>query len=146
MKILIREMYILAPGPERAPYEAWLPVRALCACVSGACLTDTLAVFGVPVAAARVRRLRVALHVATLGAENERNDEAVQTEDLGENEDEDHADEELGLLASTANTAVAHNADGVARGETRDADGETRAEVEEPPVGCKLEVGGSARA
>ena len=81
----------------------------------------------------------MARHVATLGAENERNDETVQTENLGENEDENHADEELGLLAGTPDTTVANNADGVARGETRDADGEARAEVEEPPVGWSEE-------
>lgn len=41
-------------------------------------------------------------------------DQAVQTQDFGENEDEDHADEETGLLGGAADTGVADDADGEA--------------------------------
>ena len=40
-------------------------------------------------------------------------DETVQTENLSKNEDEDHADEESGLLSSSSHASVADNADGV---------------------------------
>jgi hypothetical protein len=41
-------------------------------------------------------------------------DEAVETKDLGENEDEDHADEESRLLGSATDSGVTDNADCIA--------------------------------
>jgi hypothetical protein len=72
----------------------------------------------------------------------------VQTQHLGENEDEDlrsrehllrtifrvgtyHADEETRLLRSSTDTSVTNDADGEASRETREADRETCAELDE---------------
>ena len=53
------------------------------------------------------------------------------TQDFGENEDKDHADEESGLLSSASHTSISNNADSKAGGQTRQADAETSAELEE---------------
>lgn len=53
------------------------------------------------------------LFLALLG-QNQSNDKAVQTQSLSENEDQNHADEELGLLAVGANTSITNNANGEA--------------------------------
>jgi hypothetical protein len=60
-------------------------------------------------------------------------DEAVETEDLGENEDEDHADEEAGLLGRAAHAGVADDADGVAGSEAGQADSQAGTQMNEPP-------------
>lgn len=39
-------------------------------------------------------------------------DEPVQTQDLGEDEDQDHSDEETGLLSRASDPRVSHDADG----------------------------------
>ena len=60
-------------------------------------------------------------------------DEAVETEDFGENEDEDHSDEESRLLRGSPDSGVADDADGVSGSQPRQADGQTSAEVNEAP-------------
>ena len=70
-----------------------------------------------------------------LGVQVDRHDEAVQPEHLGEDEDEDHADEEPGLLGRAAHPGVAHDADGVARSEPGQAHGQAGAQVHEAPGG-----------
>ena len=64
-----------------------------------------------------------------------RTDEAVQRQRLGENEDEDHAHKQLGLLRVGADAGVAHNADGhagaQARQTARQAGSKVRVAVEE---------------
>ena len=67
------------------------------------------------------------------GIEVDGDNEAVETQDLGENENEDHSDEESGLLRGSANACVSHNSDRVAGGKTGEADGEAGAEVDESP-------------
>jgi len=47
------------------------------------------------VVAAPVRRWEVAADVVALSAQDECNNQTVQTQDLGEDKNEDHADEEL---------------------------------------------------
>ena len=47
--------------------------------------------------------------VPALLGEDERNDEAIEAQGLGEDQDEDHDDEELLLLAHSAHTGVAHH-------------------------------------
>lgn len=36
-------------------------------------------------------------------------DQPIQTQDFGENEDQDHSDEEFGLLSRTADTSITDN-------------------------------------
>lgn len=91
------------------------------------------------------------LGLARRGVHDERDDEAVQTQDFGENEDEDlrasfssaregrrtgtdHADVEPGLLGGAAHARVADDADCEARCETGETDGEAGAEVDEAGV------------
>lgn len=90
-------------------------------------------------AAARLHRLLVlneARVVLDAGArvEDKRDDEAVKTENLGENEDKDHADVEAGLLGRAADTGVTDDADGEAGGETGKTDGQAGAELDEAGV------------
>jgi len=47
---------------------------------------------------------------ARLRGQDERHDQTVETQDLSEDEDEDHADVETWLLGSSANTSITHNA------------------------------------
>lgn len=57
----------------------------------------------------------VAAHVLRgLRVHQEGDNQAVQTQHFGENEDQDHANEEAGLLRGTADARVANNADGEA--------------------------------
>jgi len=51
---------------------------------------------------------------AGCGVHDEGDNETIKTQNFGENEDEDHADVETGLLRNTANTRVTDNADGKA--------------------------------
>ena len=61
-------------------------------------------------------------------------DEAVETQDLGENEDQDHSYEEPRLLCCPSHTCVTHNADSVAGRQTTQAYCQTSAEMYEAPV------------
>ena len=56
-----------------------------------------------------------------LGEEVDGDNEPVQAQDLGEDEDQDHADEEPRLLRRPPHAGVAHDADGVARRQSRQA-------------------------
>ena len=67
------------------------------------------------------------------GVQIDGDDEPVQTQDLCENEDEDHAHEEPRLLRRPSHAGVAHDADRVARGQAREADGQAGAQVDEAP-------------
>jgi hypothetical protein len=53
------------------------------------------------------------------------------TEDFSENEDENHADEESGLLSGTTDTGVTNNTDGETSGKTSETDGETGTKLDE---------------
>ena len=70
-----------------------------------------------------------------LGGEDEGYDEAIQTQDLGEDQDQDHANKEPGLLGRTPHTCVPHDADGEARGQAAEAHAEAGPQVEEAPGG-----------
>ena len=72
-----------------------------------------------------------------LGEEVDGDDEAVEAEDLCEDEDEDHADEEARLLRRPPHAGVAHDADGVAGRQSRQAHREARAEMHETPANEK---------
>ncbi len=68
-------------------------------------------------------------------------DQTVETEDLGENKDEDHADEEARLLGGSPNSGITNDADGVPGSKTRQADGQTSSQMYETPekYGIRLE-------
>jgi hypothetical protein len=55
----------------------------------------------------------------------------VKPENLGEDEDEDHADEQARLLRGPAHAGVADDADREAGRKTREADGQAGAELDE---------------
>lgn len=75
-----------------------------------------------------------------LGGEDERNDQTVETQGLSEDENQNHADEQLRLLCCGAHTRVTDDADGHAGSETSETDRETRAEVSEA---LEVSVGGA---
>ena len=53
------------------------------------------------------------------------------TQDFGENEDKNHADEQPRLLSGTSDTSITDDADGETGRKTSEADGETSAELDE---------------
>ena len=55
----------------------------------------------------------------------------VKTQNFGENENEDHADEESGLLGGSSYTSVTDDANGESSSETSETDGQTRTELNE---------------
>jgi hypothetical protein len=61
-------------------------------------------------------------------------DESVKTQDLGEDEDQDHPDEEAGLLSRTPDPRISHDADGEAGRQTAETHGQSGAQVEEAPA------------
>lgn len=75
-----------------------------------------------------------------LGGEDERDDQTVETQRLSEDENKNHADEQLRLLCCGAHTGVTDDADGHAGSETSETDRETRAEVSEA---LEVSVGGA---
>jgi hypothetical protein len=75
--------------------------------------------------------IRLAGRLAGAGVHEESNNQAVKTKDFSENEDENHADEESGLLSGTTDTGVTNNTDGETSGKTSKTDGETGTELDE---------------
>ena len=55
---------------------------------------------------------------------DERNDETVETQRLGEDENKNHADEELGLLSRCPYTRVTNDTDSHTRSKTRETAGQ----------------------
>ena len=72
-----------------------------------------------------------------LGEEVDGDDEAVEAEDLCEDEDEDHADEEARLLRRPPHAGVAHDADGVAGRQSGQTYCQTRTQMQEAPAKTK---------
>jgi len=58
-------------------------------------------------------------------------DKTVQTQDFSENENQDHANEESGLLSSTTDTSITNDTDGEASSKTSQTDGQTGAKLYE---------------
>jgi hypothetical protein len=71
---------------------------------------------------------------AGLGVHEQGNNETVQTQDFGENENQNHADEQTGLLSSSSHTGITDNTDGKASSKTSQTDGKTRTELNETSV------------
>lgn len=67
--------------------------------------------------------------------QDEGHDEAVEPQHLGEDQDEDHAHEEPGLLGGAPHAGVAHDADGEPGRQAAQAHAQACAEVQEAPVG-----------
>jgi len=67
-------------------------------------------------------------------------DEAVETEDLRENENENHADEESGLLCGPADSGVSDDADGVTGSEAGQTDGQAGTQMNESPENCHVKL------
>ena len=63
--------------------------------------------------------------------EDEGDDETVETQDFGEDKDEDHADEETGLLGGPADAGVSDDPDGEAGSKAGETDGEAGCQVHE---------------
>ncbi len=55
----------------------------------------------------------------------------MHTQDFGENEDKNHADEQPGLLGSSSHTSVTDDSNGKSGSHTRKTDGQTGAELDE---------------
>jgi hypothetical protein len=58
----------------------------------------------------------------------------THTQDFSENENQNHADEQTGLLSSSANTSITDNTNGKASSKTGETDGKTSTELNEPSV------------
>ena len=54
-----------------------------------------------------------------------------RTEDFSENENQNHSDEETGLLGSSSDTSITDNTNGETSSETSKTDGETSTELNE---------------
>jgi hypothetical protein len=66
-----------------------------------------------------------------VGVQNEGNDETVKTQDLSENQDQNHSDEEPGLLGSSTHTGISNNTDSKTGGKSSKSDTETSTHVNE---------------
>ena len=81
-----------------------------------------------------------------LAGHDEGNDETVQTQSLGENEDEDHSDEKPRLLSGGAHTSVTNNANSHTGGEAGETAGETTSKMSEAVVeGVGAGTGGDCK-
>jgi len=69
--------------------------------------------------------------LASLGVHEQGNNESVKTQNFGENENQDHSDEQPGLLGSSSYTSVTDNTDGETGSHTGKTDGKTSAELDE---------------
>lgn len=77
--------------------------------------------------------------------QDEGNDEPVETQDLSEDQDEDHAHEEPGLLRRASHTCVAHDADGKAGCQSAEAHTQPGAQIEETPAHAEKHFGSARR-
>jgi len=69
-----------------------------------------------------------------LGVHEKGNNQAVKTQDFGENENQNHADEETGLLSSSTDTGVTNDTNGETSSETSETDRQTSTELDETSV------------
>ena len=73
-----------------------------------------------------------------LGVHEQSNNETVETQDFGENENQDHSDEQTGLLSSSADTGVSNNTDSETSSKTSETNGETSTELNKASVEGKI--------
>ena len=74
-----------------------------------------------------------------LSVEVDGDDETVETQYLGEDENQDHTDEEARLLGCASDAGVTNNTDGETRGEAGEADRQTSTQVDESPAKKKYQ-------
>jgi len=86
-----------------------------------------------PASTNRVSRLAGNLR-GSLGVHEEGDDETIKTQDFSENEDQDHANEESGLLSGTTNTSITHNADSESSSKASQTNGKTCTKLDEGGV------------
>jgi len=80
----------------------------------------------------RTGAVPLALNVGLcLGVHEQRDNEAIKTQDFGENENKNHSDEKSRLLCSTTHASVSNDANGEPSGQTRETDTQTSAELDE---------------
>merc|ERR1711879_42829 len=87
-----------------------------------------------PVKATRLIQMGFSIDSANLrsaGADDQGNNETVQTKSLSENEDEDHSDEEGRLLGGSAHSSISHNSDGHAGGKSAETHAESSTKMGE---------------
>lgn len=70
----------------------------------------------------------------SLGVHEESDDETVETQDFGENENENHADEESGLLGGSSHTRVTNDTNSETSGQTSKTHRQTRTQLNEARV------------
>lgn len=58
----------------------------------------------------------------------------MHTQDFGKNENQNHSDEETGLLGSSSDTSITNNTDGKTSSETSETDRETSTKLNEASV------------
>jgi len=77
--------------------------------------------------------------LGTLGVHEQGNNETVKTQDFGENENQNHSDEQPGLLGGSSHTGVTNNTNGETSSHTRKTNRETGTELDEAgEEGCLL--------
>jgi len=69
-----------------------------------------------------------------LGVHEQGDNQTVKTQDFGENQNQNHADEETGLLSSSSNTSITNNTNSETSGKTSKTDGQTSTELNEASV------------
>jgi len=69
--------------------------------------------------------------LGTLGVHEQGNNETVKTQDFGENENQNHSDEQPGLLGGSSHTGVTDNTNGETSSHTRKTNRETGTELDE---------------
>lgn len=62
----------------------------------------------------------------------------LHTQDFSENENQNHSDEETGLLSSSSHTGITDNTNGKAGSKTSETDRETSTELDETSVQRKI--------
>ena len=72
-----------------------------------------------------------------LGVQIDGDDEPVETQHLGEDKNEDHADEEPGLLCGATDASITDDADGVAGRQSGQTYCQTRTQMQEAPAKTK---------
>lgn len=74
----------------------------------------------------------------SLGVHKESDDETVETQDFGENEDKNHADEKSRLLSGSSYTCITNDTNGETSSQTSQTHRKTRTELNKPRVERKL--------
>ena len=77
------------------------------------------------------RRRSATASIAGLRVHEQGDNETVETQDFGENENQNHSDEQPGLLGGSTHTGVTDDSDGESCGHAGQTDGKAGAELDE---------------